>query len=149
MSSQLTKLLEPIKVEARANLDKARKDADAAGPGRRMMQVDLLSLHEALADPVLKEPTSKALFAARATAQGLTGGPVCECLCCGGCWTDDRRPGAAATIRTTRPDQVSLALICWQCLAQPRSRLRKAIVAVMKEHFGGDEEVLLAPGGRA
>jgi hypothetical protein len=149
MSSQLSELLEPLRIEARANLDKARKDADAAGPGRRLMRVDLVSLRKALADPVLKEPMVKAMVAAFAASQGMAGGPVCECLTCGSRWAKDRSPGTAALIRMTRPDQISVALVCKQCVGQSRSRLRKAIVAAARQVFGADEEVLLAPGGRA
>jgi hypothetical protein len=149
MTVQFAELFEQFKAEARANLDQARADADAAGPGRRMMRVDLLSLHEALADPILSEPTCKVMAAAFFAHRGMTGGPVCECFTCGARWTKDRLPGAAALIRMTRPDQLSIALTCRQCLGQPRSRRRKAIVDAARQLFGADEEVLLAPGGRA
>jgi hypothetical protein len=91
----------------------------------------------------------KAMLAAFAASQGVPGGPVCECLTCGRHWAKERSPGAVSLIRMTQPDQISLALICRQCLDQPRSRLRKAIVAAARQLFGADEEVLLAPGGRA
>ena len=150
MSAQLAKLLEPLRIEARANLDQARKDADAAGPGRRLLRVDLLSLPKALADPVLSEPTTKALLAAFATTQGVLGAPGCECFTCGSRWAAARAPGAAALIRMTRPDQVNLGLICKQCRDQPRARRRKGIVAAARQVFGAEEEVFLAPaGGRA
>ena len=147
---ELTQMLEPLKVEARANLDQARKDADAAGTRRRLLRVDLLSLRGALLDPVLGEAMHQAMFAAFAASQGVAGGPCCDCLVCGGRWAKARLPGLGATIRVTRPEQLSIALICKPCRDLPRARLRRRIVAVMKEHFGGDEEVFLAPAaGRA
>ena len=97
---ELTQMLEPLKVEARANLNQARKNADAAGPGRRLLRVDLLSLRRALLDPVLGEAMHQAMFAAFAASQGVAGGPCCDCLVCGGHWAKARLPGMAATIRS-------------------------------------------------
>jgi hypothetical protein len=149
LPGELARMFEELKVEARASLDQARQDADAAGPGRRLLRVDLLSLREALLDPVLGEAMHQAMFAAFATTQGVAGGPTCDCLVCGERWAKSRLPGLAAMIRVTGPDQLSIALVCKQCRDLPRARLRKRIVAVMKEHFGADEEALLGPGGSA
>src|SRR5690349_13025655 len=102
-----------LRAEAKADFDAFRR---AQVPGRKLFSVEIMSVDDAAAHPVVGPTALRAVVASGYSALGA-GDLICECQLCARRFGPARPPAAAMVVRISRPDFATVGLVCEICAA--------------------------------
>ncbi len=153
LASEMRRLKQ--KASADFSVMRAAMEAPQHHGKRRCVSASVISLPDAMNDPVLGKHAMEAMLAAFGAAHGLIDGVMCECSGCGSAWSPTRAPVEAVRIEYTRPDGMAVGMLCGECASRPWSEVVPRLAEFVRGAFFGDGPITvvpvaaMAPGGRA